>query len=311
MKRFNYLIYSILSLILLTLFGFSSCEKEGMSTDGGYDIHKCGNFVAMSTNNGCILYDVAIPASAKILSRVNVGYSQGVFIKDNSLFISTDGFLYAYNLSTPSSPVKLGSIASSIATIFVKDTLAFLKNGSGVKIINIKDPANMTKVGEYRFVTIATGEGIYATDHMIYTADGNLKQLSYTNNGEISLIQSYSIPAFTISSDGSYLYIGTYKDGAVIASIADENNVYQVGSVTFSKTWGITHSAGFLYVASSFGALTKVDISDVYNPKVVDKTSDKYAAHGVFYDNGYLFVAGTEESMFILDAEDLSVVYNK
>jgi hypothetical protein len=281
-----------------------------MSDDGGYNICKSGNIVAISTNYGCILYDVTDPASPVLQTRINEGYSESVAIENNTLFISSDGLLNAYDISVPQSPVKKGSITSGIGVIGLKDTLLFLKTYSAMEIINIKDPENMKKAGNYNFGTGNYGNGIYIIDSIFYVATGVLQQFSFSSDLNISLVKTISYSAFSISSDSKHLYATTYNDGARIFNIEDFRNVQQEGFISLGKTWGITHSEGFLYVVSPWEGVKKVDISDVSNPVLVIKTKDIYQAHGIVYDNGYLYVAGTVRGFFILDADDLSVVFD-
>jgi hypothetical protein len=297
-------------ILLLFVITFSGCEKEGMSDDGGYSVCKSGNIVAISTNNGCNLYDATNPSSPALLAGIDAGYSDGIAIKENILFISSDGSLSAYDISTPRSPVKKGSVTSNIGVIFLKDTLLFLKSYTALEIINIKDPENMKKAGEYNFGTSNGGNGIYVTGSTIYLANGVLQQYSFSSDLKISLVKTFSYPVFLFSSDGKYLYTTTYNDGVKIFNIEDNKNVHQESFLSFGKTWGISYSEGFLYVVSPFGGLTKVDISNMSSPVVVTKTTDKYQAHGILYDNGYLFVAGTVRGFFVLDADDLSVVFD-
>jgi hypothetical protein len=194
--------------------------------------------------------------------------------------------------------------------IGLKDTLLFLKTYSAMEIINIKDPENMKKAGNYNFGTGNYGNGIYIIDSIFYVATGVLQQFSFSSDLNISLVKTISYSAFSISSDSKHLYATTYNDGARIFNIEDFRNVQQEGFISLGKTWGITHSEGFLYVVSPWEGVKKVDISDVSNPVLVIKTKDIYQAHGIVYDNGYLYVAGTVRGFFILDADDLSVVFD-
>jgi hypothetical protein len=297
-------------VLLMLQITFSGCEKEGMADDGGYNICKSGNIVALSTNNGCTLYDAANPASPVKLSTIDIGYSDGVAIKENTLFISSDGTLYAYDISTPHSPVKTGSLTTDLGSICLLDTLLFLRNSSELAIINVRDPAKMKKEGSYSFGAINYGNGIYATGSTIYVATGILQQFSFSSDLKISLVRKFSNSAFSLSSDGKYLYATNYEDGARIFNIEDDENVYQAGFVSLGKSWGITHSAGFIYVVNPWGGVKKIDISNVQSPVLVNETNKKYQAHGIVYDNGYLYVAGTTRGFFVMDADDLSVVFD-
>jgi hypothetical protein len=300
---------SVLTSVLLFFHvAFSGCEKEGMADDGGYNICKSGNFAAVSTNNGCNLYDVTNPSSPAVLATINVGYANGVAIKDITLYISTEGKLYAFDISTPQSPVQKGSLTSELGSICLLDTLLFLRGPSTMAIINVRDPANMKREGSYSFGTINYGNGIYAIRNSIYVATGNLQQFSFGTDLKISLVKSFSLSAHSISSDDKYLYVTTFEDGVRIFNIEDDKNVYQESFVSLGKSWGITHSEGFIYVVNPWGGVKKVNISNIENPVLVKTTNDKYQAHGIVYDNGYLYVAGTIRGFFILDAYDLSVV---
>jgi hypothetical protein len=310
MKKLILLFVGVPAVLLLIQVAFSGCEKEGMADDGGYNICKSGNIVALTTNNGCTLYDATNSASPVTLATIDVGYSDGIAIKDNTLFISSDGSLYAYDISTPQSPVKAGSLTSDLGSICLLDTLLFMRSTSALSIINVKDPAKMKKVESYSFGTVNYGNGIYTTGRTIYVATGTLQQFAYSTDLKISLVKSFSLSVFSISSNGKYLFTTTYDDGARIFNIEDNKNVYQESFLSFGKTWGITHSEGFLYVVSPFGGVTKVDISNVSSPVVVNKTKDIYQAHGIVYDNGFLYVAGTVRGFFVLNADDLSVVFD-
>jgi hypothetical protein len=310
MKKFSFHSFFLVAVLLLIPISFSGCEKEGMADDGGYNICKSGNIVAVSTNNGCNLLDVTNPASPAVLASINVGYSDGVAIKDNTLFISSDGFLYAYDISTPQSPLKEGSLTSDLGSICLLDTLLFLRNSSAVAIINVTDPAKMIKESSYSFGTVNYGNGIYATDGTIYAATGIVQQFSFSTDLKISLVKSFSLSAFSFSSDGKYLYATNYEDGARILNIEDSKNVYQESFISLGKSWGITHSDGFIYVVNPWGCVKKIDVSNVKKPVLVSTTKDKYQAHGIVYDNGYLYVAGTIRGFFVLDADDLSVIFD-
>jgi hypothetical protein len=168
----------------------------------------------------------------------------------------------------------------------------------------------MKKEGSYSFGTVSYGNGIYATGRTIYVATGTLQQFSYSTDLKISLVKSFPLSAFSISSDGKYLFTTTYDNGARIFNIEDDKNVYQESHVSFGKSWGITHAEGFIYVVNPFGGVTMIDISNVKSPAVVNTSNDKYQAHGIIYDNGYLYVAGTIRGFFIMDADDLSVVFD-
>jgi hypothetical protein len=281
-----------------------------MADDGGFKICKSGNIVAISTNDGCNLYDVTDPSSPALLAKINEGYSEGVAIEDNTLFISSDGSLSAYDISIPRSPVKKGSITAGVGVISVKDTLLFLKTYPALEIINISDPENMKIAGTYNFSTGNYGNGIYITDSIIYVSTGNLQQYSFSSDLKISLIKTFSYSAYSISCNGKYIYATTYDDGARIFNIEDFRNVRQVGSISLGKTWGISHSEGFMYVVSPWEGVKKIDISNISDPVMLQKTNDKYQAHGIVYDNGYLYVAGTIRGFFVLDADDLSVVFD-
>jgi hypothetical protein len=194
--------------------------------------------------------------------------------------------------------------------IGLKDTLLFLKTYSAMEIINIKDTENMKKAGNYNFGTGNYGNGIYITDSIFYVATGVLQQFSFSSDLKISLVKTISFSAFSISSDGKYLYATTYNDGARIFNIEDFTNVHQEGFISLGKTWGITHSEGFLYVVSPWEGVKKIDISNISHPVMLKKTNDRYQAHGIVYDNGYLYVAGTTRGFFVLNADDLSIVFD-
>jgi hypothetical protein len=299
-----------LIIIILFAMSFNSCEEFEMEDEGGYEIHKSGNLAAITTNYGCKIWNVSVPEKAKLLSRISVGYSNGVRIKENTIFISSAGILYAYNISDPGSPELVGSVSCAIGTIFIKENWLFIKDVGAVTIIDATDPSNMTILGEHKFRRAGNGWGIYVKGEYIYTANDNLWQLKYDSIGQIFDPKPTTTYAWGMASDGNYIYLSTNDGGLKVVDISDPLNLQQVCSLNCGATWGISYSDGFVYVIDQHIGPRKIDISNVTSPKQTLKISDSFAGHDILFDNGYLYCAGTYNGFYILDAVDLSIVFN-
>lgn len=308
MKRIGISIQCLFLLAAVVLV--SSCEEFEIADENGYEICVSGNIVAMSTNNGCKLWDVSNPSDAELLSAIKVGYTAGVLIKGSVLYVSAASALYAFDISIPGSPEQIGSISCAMGSLYALDNRLFLKGSDNVVIINIENPQSMTILDEHRFASVGYGSGIFAEDGYIYATNGYLWQLKYDLNGQISDPVNITDNAWGLKSDGNYIYLTTYGWGIKIVDITDHEKAHTESGLDCGEAWDLTFSEGYLYVSDQHAGVKKIDITDINHPVQVLKSNDKFCAHGISFDSGFVFCAGGSHGFFILDTSDLSATFN-
>nr|NQU93548.1 T9SS type A sorting domain-containing protein [Bacteroidota bacterium] len=99
-------------------------------------------------SSGMNVYDVSDPVHPEYLSTTNVsGYAGGYFAENNFLYVVTNNAIRLYDVSFPSVPVLRSSYPCTPRGILVSDGYGYIADQSGLKIIDVSDPDNLTLVG--------------------------------------------------------------------------------------------------------------------------------------------------------------------
>ncbi len=126
-------------------------------------------------NKGLNICDLSIPTKPVLITTIESSYDpiQKIFIQNNRLYCISSYELYVYDLSDPASPSLLGKFSStksfSPSALKVKDGYAYIASSlSGLIIIDVNDPANMSKVSEISQYWDMYDLEVY--DHYVYMA---------------------------------------------------------------------------------------------------------------------------------------------
>jgi hypothetical protein len=288
--------------------------------DSSYSIHKTAKTVGVVQVSSTMHCDI-----------------QGYVISDDEIFgIRDDGQIYVkdvlsksdytldvYAISTcgDSNIVKLtinteNRIMDSIRTSYTYDltissdeTKAFVTTNSGLKIIDISDPLNLSIINSIGTspaysVTISSDE----TKAFVATNSG-LNIIDISDPLNLSIINSINISdarAVVFSSDETKTFVASYYDGLKVIDISDPSNPTLIDTIE-------THSALDVVLSSdetkafvvSDNSLKIIDISDPLNLSVIGSisTPSTYAVV-LSSDETKAFVADGYFGLKIIDISD-------
>ncbi|MCK5616335.1 hypothetical protein KAR91_81490 [Candidatus Pacearchaeota archaeon] len=153
--------------------------------------------------------------------------------------------------------------------IFTLDNYAYLCTGSeGLFIINITDPANPEKVGEFD-----VGGNVYAYDIVV---------------------------------EGDLAYLADYGDGLRVLNVSDKTNPVEIGYAGQNgHSQRIVKQGNFCYIAEGFKGWMIVNVTDPTNPDIVDAYDDlDHYLTGIDVVGDICCTADESDGMEVFDISD-------
>ncbi len=146
-------------LVVPALFtGTSTLDLPGTAI---YDLHRCGDLLAVATNSGGQLVDVADPAAPFVVSTFGVGTLAAVdLIGDRLVYLSSTNGLVVMDVTNAAAPVTMGSAASVLTGEFAVDDWRVLTSYGGLQLWNLQDPyGTIPQLGTLNIPTGSTDVG--------------------------------------------------------------------------------------------------------------------------------------------------------
>ncbi len=162
--------------------------------------------------DGVRVVDISDPANPQQAAVVFSGiFTNDVFAQGDLLFICNDAGLDIFDISTPASPVALGTFAISGAqSVAVDGDFAYVTDFDSLRVINVADPEAPTLMGVYE------PGGFFATELMVQDdlafvvdAGEGLRIIDVSNPSNPTEVQFINTPgdAFNLSLDGERIYV--------------------------------------------------------------------------------------------------------
>lgn len=198
-------------------------------------------------------------------------------------------------------PVGFLLLPADLRRVVVSDPYAYVLGGSKVFIVDISDPQNPQKTGE--FDTGAEARGMAITDYgtkkepkpaaLVAAAQKGVQVWDLSNPAQPQLLSTYDTPkdATDIVLSGSYAFIADGNYGLRVANIADPNNISVVSlldSLGFVQT--VYTSGDIAYVGGS-QSMTEVNISDPTRLQPVAQVDTGSVVHRIDLIRAYAYLA--------------------
>ena len=251
---------------------------------------------------GLEIINVTNKANSTLVGKFDphAGEPQNVYINGSYAFLanSFDG-IRTINISDPTRPLNVSHYleketvikpwvhevyTSASRDIFIDGSLGYVADGEyGVKVLNLTDLFNPTKIAEYNDKKGIT-RGIIVNGSYAYVADGEdgIEILDLSDMSNITRIGHHFDGG--IAQDmhlvDSYLYVADSDDGLEILDVSDPTNPIEIGEFydDSDSALGIFVVGDRAYVADNVDGLEVIDISDPTNPVEVGQF---YATTGV------------------------------
>lgn len=197
------------------------------------DVYVSSSFAYVANGGqGISIIDISNPRTPRIVGSAPSDYAVGVYVSNNYLYVvgntltSSSGALTIMEIENPEHPNLLGHILTSgdAKDVYVSGNYAYVANGlSGLQIIDVKNPAKPSIVGNYdRF--FETVEGVYVSGSHAYLAKGwgGLEVINIDNPSDPATVAEIETPgsAQSVYVSGSYAYVAD-RDDFLIVEIQD------------------------------------------------------------------------------------------
>lgn len=217
---------------------------------------------------------------------------------------------------TPELPVQITQVGvndelgSPLDVVVSGDHAYLADSSSGLRVVDVSDPANPQQMGFFDPTGSTAGQGVYYTDSYLYLADGlGLLILDVSDPAAPAEAGFHLPPGFTVKVQvsGQYAYAANREGGLSIADISDPanpqsvSNYFDVGSV---HVLDVFVSGSYVYAAMEGMGLSVVDVSDPVNPQEIGAFDTTGTAEAIYVSGSHAYLADGEDGLRIFDISD-------
>lgn len=204
----------------------------------------------------------------------------------------------------------IGQIGGQTQAVVVDGSYAYSASAAGVsglRIIDVANPAQPTEVGFYD--TPGAAFDVAKAGNLIHVADGaaGLQIIDVSNPInpiETGYYDNLEFPT-DVAAAGSYSYVADLQDGLQIIDVTNPANPMGVGNYDTPGTdWGITVAGHFAYVAATDGGLLIIDVANPAAPIEAGHYRTPGDALGVAVAGNFAYVADDEKGLRIINIMD-------
>jgi len=201
---------------------------------------------------------------------------RGVFIEGNRAYVAHDGGgLSVFDVSKPSTPVRVGGFNSSGYAISVRvvEHLAYVADSvAGLQILDVSNPAAPIRLGG--FDTTGEAFGVEVAGDIAYVADYNagLQILDVSNPASPARLGGFDTSGEARGAQvvGNIAYVADGSAGLQILDVRNPGRPERLGSFDSSASASAVKVVGNLaYLASTYAGLQILDVSNPANPVLV------------------------------------------
>lgn len=281
------------------------------------------------------------PEDCKLLTTIELsdcGSVNGLFIKDNYLYVACGSGVKIIDVSKPQNPleVKVSFINYGFGGngIFVKGNYAYVAAGpQGVVIIDINDPSNPSVITTFGTDDFGNGNdsrpvnGVFVDENQrAYILVGRLGVgvIDVTDPKNPSVVSIIGIdkiknedPTFTLRKGifvkRNYVYVAVGEKGLAIIDLSkDQNNVSYYYNEKLAQIFGeqiqdVYVEGDYAYVIGTTNIFEKLYIGDApNNPSSVSYYHIEGASgQGIYVKNNYVYIAAGAKGVVIMDKKDI------
>jgi hypothetical protein len=267
-------------------------------------------FFAMGSE-GLVIMDASDPSSLVEVGNLPLNefqYAQEIHLEGNTAYLGTSDGLQVVDVSTPSNPVLLDSIADAYAGsgIATSGGFIFLNQFHTLQVVDYRNPEAVIDHGQIPFPSAGGASQIARRgDHLIFGSptDGLIM-------ADISQPPQVRFLATTRGMSGGQDYetdggLGLIVDGFGGITGVDETdpeNPFNGNTLNLpGHCSGVARSGSLAYVAAGYGGLHIVDVVDPMEPSFVSTVTTPGQPLDVAVFNDRLWVADGEQGLSVFD----------
>lgn len=283
------------------------------------DLQVVGDLVYLASSAGLRILKISPTNRVVQLGNYNTeGNASAVAVSNNVALLSVG--LEGLNLLdvTVAKQPKLIANVPSAAGVFtgdsqIRDSLAFVLNGSSFDVLNIGDPTRPKRVGTVKLAggSAAGGrsgslaldlEGHYA---VVVLAQGGLAELDLRNpESPVELVGwPEGGPIQTVRLRDSMALTSSFQKGLRIVSLNDSDSARVLGRYDPVGTTSIWTEEDLVFLGARDGSLHVLDLASPYQPVLLGKAAPAGTPMAIQVVGKTVFVADSQMGLRILDFE--------
>jgi len=208
---------------------------------------------------------------------------------------------------------EVGSInlTGTSEAVAVSGNYAYMADGySGLRIIDVTDPASPTEAGSFN--TNGYAYDVAVSGNYAYVADGSkgLRIINVTNSASPTETGYYDTPgsARGVALLGDLAYVADSNGGLQIIDVGSPGSPSPEGSIaTPGSAYGVAVSSLYAFVADQYGGLTIINISNPTSPVEIGNFNTSGQAYAVGLYSQYACVADYNRGLRIIDVSNPAV----
>jgi len=254
--------------------------------DSGKDLYVSGNYTYVAVDHqhsSLVVVDTSFPLNPQQIATVDLnGKGRDVWIDGDYAYVAINtNKVKILDVSDPYNPslVSTINVSSQPMAVYVKDNYLYIgqdKKNEGLVMYNVANPHT-----PYYYNSYNVKSGVYdvkIVNGWVYMAVNAGRGFDVTDEGSYA----YAYVAVDSESGGfeTYYLWGPIISGIAVLDIGSEaNNVFYYDDTAYVAT------------KNEEGGLTRVDVSSVYYPQLINSTDINGEGNGVFYKDDYVYMA--------------------
>jgi hypothetical protein len=208
---------------------------------------------------------------------------------------------------------SLGSydIPGSADDMEIQDGIAYVAYGSGLQVLNVSNPLNITRLGSYDTPVLPPRSATYVQvqnglAYVIYGYSG-LEVLNISNPSNITRLGSYDTPggASSVQVQDGVAYVADGDAGLQVLNISNPSNITRLGSYdTPGQASRVQVQDGVAYVADGDAGLQVLNVNNPLNITHLASYDMPDYASDVQVQNGLAYVADGYAGLQVLNVNN-------
>jgi hypothetical protein len=251
------------------------------------------------------VFDIGSNAAAPVLGELTLDV-KGMFAGESFLYVVNDQGLHVADMTTPSAPVVVGSVAlpagaGAAGDVVVAGSYAYTAHGN-LRVVDITDPTAPVVVGSASAVGAA--EVAWLGERL---AVAGLDRLRVFDVGDPTLpveVGSLATAQETrsIFASGDYIYLSD-EDGLRVVDAADPTTPVVVGEIDVpsGRVFDSAVVDGYVLLANEDLGIQVVDVSDPSTPTIVTRFDTPGEALSLDAREDRLYIADRQGGVRVVD----------
>jgi len=302
-----------------------SSAVGSVTSSGADDLVVSGNYTYVGTATGLQVFNTSVPSSPVLVGYVAVGALNYTFVQGNYVYVLDDStnFLYIVNISNPTNPVVVNSVATNSIPIglYVSGHYAYVATDAVPSYLDIYDVAiPAVPVLVSNSLILANSARTLAYGYTAISVQGNYAYIGAQGGAQGLFVVNVANPAspfqvgYTsglnnqferVVVQGNYAYVGELNNIQIVDISIPSNPTVVGGDFTgLPFIDALSVQGHYLYALNhnSSPSLEEIDISDPTNPTLVNSITTNTAPSDMVVQGEYAYVAsGTANTLQIFN----------